>query len=450
MIGRVSLKNQKITALSQRISRIRALESKSRNPFARLGLKAWRWFWMLHHEFIRDDVHIRAESLAFLMVFSLLPLIAGGFFVFNIFMKFGFVQEGLENFLLSFLDTIPSEHRLFVSDYVIKFKDSYLNSMAQKSGSIGIFAMLFLGWVGLKTFTNIEKTLNQIWSSDNERPFLERLRNFVVVAIGAPTVLVSALSIPLILQRQAGNFLTGWLSLLTTVFNAFLSPLIIFFTMAAIYRYVPVRKVPWKATLVGGIFATVGLELANHFMKIYFQYGTYTGYGKAAIVPLLGFWIYVVWIIVILGAEVSYLMEHGKDLFESKGESPAVRDGQALLHILCELNAAHHRGDGPLSYELLYESSGISTQNLRGILDYLEETGFVAVVGIQRGHDAIHFMLGRSLKGISVKKILEDYYGASWSIVDSPLAKTWDKGLSTWMSYFENLEISDLSRPRRA
>lgn len=223
----MSLQSQKIKKIGRAVLKIRQREenavSKTELFFLRLG----RWATMLAHELFKDEVKIRAESLSFLMVFSLLPLIAGGFFLFNIFAKFGFVQDALRGAIDNLLLSIPYEHREIVSQYVTQFANTYWDSVSSKSGSIGIFALFILLWVGLSTFNNIDRTLNHIWSSHRERPFFEKFRNFLVTMVLAPIVLVSALSIPLILLKMdIGAFVVEKFPLIPFLVNALLFPLL--------------------------------------------------------------------------------------------------------------------------------------------------------------------------------------------------------------------------------
>ena len=160
-------------AVRDQLRQLLVRERDERRPAPRALLVAWRWMLLLYHEYIADDVRIRAESLAFLMIFSFLPLVAGLFFLFSLFAQFGMVQDAIGDFIQRALVTIPEQHRAWLEHYVLQFKDAYLQNLAQKSGSIGIFALFILIWVGLQTFNNVDRTLNRIWGAERERPFLE-------------------------------------------------------------------------------------------------------------------------------------------------------------------------------------------------------------------------------------------------------------------------------------
>ena len=139
----MSLRDQQILRLKNSVVTLVEKEQAS-TGIQRIFYKALRWLMMLYVEFIKDDVKVRSESLAFLMIFSLLPLIAGCFFIFTILTQFGLVQEAIGDFVTRILETFPEDQRSLILEYTLKFKDAYLASIAGKSGTLGIFSLAIL------------------------------------------------------------------------------------------------------------------------------------------------------------------------------------------------------------------------------------------------------------------------------------------------------------------
>lgn len=426
--------------------KIRSLQKEERTQKHFLP-KVWRWGsrWglMLYHEFLRDEVKVRAESLTFLMIFSLLPLIAGTFFIFTIFAHFGFVQEALLRFVEQFLQTIPLEHREFVRDYVLNFKNEYLKSLSDKSGSIGIFALFILIWVGMQTFSNIDKMLNHIWGSERQRHFFEQLRNFLVVVVAAPLALVSGLSLPPILQQLPGtHYLFERVPLLWVLLNSVLTPGLIWSTFVMLYRYVPTRKVKWKSALIGALFSTICFSTANSLLGLYFKFGTQSAYGKAAIVPLIGFWIYVVWIIIILGAEVSFLIQNQKDLLHTDECDPSLKEGAALLAVLGSLKEALSEGKNPVSFEKLRNESELSSAKLHRILEFLlKKQIIVECLDLNSRSEGV-FALAKEPKTIPLEKLLRDFYQTADELPNFDLEEIWRNQIDDWLKGFSHLTLA--------
>jgi membrane protein len=80
--------------------------------------------------------------------------------------------------------------------------------------------------------------------------------------------------------------------------------------MASTYHYVPYTQVKWSHAWIGGIFAAAGIEIAKKLLAVYFgMVPTYSAvYGAFATVPILLIWIYVAWVIVLLGAVIAAYM----------------------------------------------------------------------------------------------------------------------------------------------
>ncbi len=447
----MSLRDENLEKLHKKIIHHFEIETNANLPWIRRKFsRSLRWALMLFGEYVRDDVKVRAESLAFLMIFSLLPLIAGCFFIFTIFTQFGMVQEAIGSAVSSVMATLPEEHAQVLLEYTLKFKEGYLNSIESKSGTLGIFSLLILGWVGLQTFSNIDRTLNFIWSSDQERPFLEKVRNFIVASVVAPIVLTASLSVPLILQKiPATRELLFQIPLLMKLLNSLIPLALILATFTSLYKLVPVSRVRWSSALVGGVFAATLLQLSNIGLQYYFKFGTHTAYGKAAILPLLGFWIFVVWIIVILGAEVSYLFQNEKHILASHKSSPTISETQGLLSTVAFFQEAHDQARNPIGLDELFSRTGLSQKSIKNILRFLETEGIVVETATRNEESTLHYVLARSLRAQLLSELLSKYLersglGPKAEKGSDTVDSLFEKNLTAWINSFSDKRVSDL------
>lgn len=369
-----------------------------------------RWSLMVYRKLLEDDVKVRAESLAFLMLFSLLPLITGLFYILTLFTQFGMVQEAISSSIDRLMASFPPDHRTMILEYVLKFKDAYLQSISGKSSTLGVFALLVLVYVGLQTFNNIDKTLNFIWSSENERPLLEKIRNFVVTSVVGPFILVASLSLPIVLRKlpKTRELLENFPAVYSLV-NQVIPFALIVTLFVCLYKFVPVRKVSWKACLTGALVAAVFLQLSNVLIATYFKYGTNSAYGKAATIPIVGFWIYLVWVIVILGAEVSYLLQNQKYYLFEGSYHPSLYESECLLATLHFFHRAHKENKNPVRFEQLFKFTRLDPTRLGRLLNFLEEQGFVARTLSTKDDGQIDFVLSRSLDGVKPGLIVHKY-----------------------------------------
>ena len=149
---------------------------------------------MLHYEFLKNDVAIRAQSLSYFTLFSILPLIAGVFLILGFFSQWAPAQKEFENLMSGLLSSIPQDQREVLLSYILQFKDQYLENLSQKSGTIGVFAILVLFWIGARVYFNVESLMNRIWSVRAERPWFERIKNFIVTMVFLPLIYALVIS----------------------------------------------------------------------------------------------------------------------------------------------------------------------------------------------------------------------------------------------------------------
>ena len=402
---------------------------------------------MLYHEFLRDDVTVRAQALSFLMVFSLLPLIAGAFFLFTFFAQFGMVQDAITGGLDNVLSSIPPVHRQYINESVLRFKDAYLAGITETSRSVGIFALFILAWVGLQVFTTLDTTLNHIWFAERARPLLEKIRSFIVVTVLAPIVITGGFSVPLILQRlPVTRYFFERFPLLNVLLNYVVPLLLVMAIFLMMYRFLPVRRVWWRSAFWGALFSTVGLALINVFMRVYFAVGMNSAYGKAAVVPLIGFWIYLLWIVIILGAELSYLYQNGQSLFVDSQRSPTLHEGRGILACLVVLYRAHQNGSGPVPIETLREQAELTSGQAAEVLGFLTRAKLAVECLGQPQAPGCEYVLAREVDSLNVKKLLLEFFAPSDESSLPALDKTWRKSLAHWSEYFESVKLSELSR----
>lgn len=434
----MSVRQQKLERLERRIRNLHERELHSPKWAPRNGYRALRWMSMLLHEHLRDDVRIRAESLSFLMLFSILPLIAGVFLVLNVLTQFGLVQDVLSEYAERALSGIPDEQREALFSYVLQFKNQYLASLTGKSSTIGIFALAILIWVGLQTFNNIDRTLNHIWSSERERPFLQKLSNFIVVSVIAPVVVTAALSVPMIARKlPVTRDIFERLPALAPILNYITPGALIFSLFTALYCWVPVAQIRLRSALYGAAFTTVGLQVTNIIMQIYFRFGTNTAYGKLAVLPLLGFWMYLGWVIVILGAEVSFLVQNHRDLLFREDREPSFRETEGFLRVLIHLHRAYLEGKNPVTWEELRECSELNSASLGQILRFATREGLVLSFEGQ-------YALARDITRIPISELLDRFIPLSTRI-SQQVTQDWQKAISELIRTFENRSVADYS-----
>ena len=250
----------------------------------------------LGERFREDRLGLTASSLTFTTTIALVPLMTVALAVFTALPMFATLQEVLQRWLIDSL--IPYN----ISSQVL----GYLTQFAGKAGQLGWagFTVLFL--TALSLVLTIDRTLNNIWRVRRPRPWGQRLLVYWTAITLGPLLLGASLTITSYLLSESRGVVAVMPGGLRLLLDA-LEFLMVAAAMAATYQYVPNAPVKWTHSWLGGLAAAAGIELAKVLLGIYLiQVPTFSAvYGAFATVPILLIWIYMVWVIVLLGAVVA-------------------------------------------------------------------------------------------------------------------------------------------------
>ncbi|MDO8317802.1 YihY family inner membrane protein [Rhodoferax sp.] len=250
----------------------------------------------LRERFREDRLGLTASSLTFTTTIALVPLVTVLLAVFTAFPMFAKFQGVLQQWLIESL--IPDTIARQVLGYLTQFAGK-----ASKLGGVGL-AVLFI--TALALILTIDRTLNAIWRVRKSRPLGQRVLVYWAVMTLGPILLALSLTLTsyaLSASKGLVGGLPGGVQLLLDSLQFVLLAL----GLAALYRYVPNTQVRWAHAWVGGLFVSVGFEAAKKLLVLYLgKVPTYSVlYGAFATLPIMLIWIYVGWVIVLLGAVIT-------------------------------------------------------------------------------------------------------------------------------------------------
>jgi membrane protein len=241
------------------------------------------------------EVGRTAASLAFTTLLGLVPLFTVAFAYVSRFPLFARSQDALEAFLLGFF--LPG------SGAVVRH---YLTEFVTKSGELKGVSTLFVVITAVLLVWQVDREINTIWGTREPRSFARRIFVYALALTAGPALIGAAIYfINWLIQQSiaATPFGAEALSLLVQPVALFVDTAV--FTL--IYAFVPARTVPFRLALVGGLLAAIAFETAKHGFRFYItQVPTYQViYGALATLPLFLIWIYLSWVIVLVGAAVT-------------------------------------------------------------------------------------------------------------------------------------------------
>jgi membrane protein len=255
----------------------------------------WQFAGQVVKRFEQDRCQRVAGSLSFTTTLAVVPLTAVALVMLSLAPGFSAWMTVIQDFIYS--NFVPAAGEVV---------QKYLTQLAGKSGRLTAIGLLFLGVTAIILMATIEQALNDIWRVANTRKLLRRFLTYSALLTLGP--LLAALSLTLTSKLFMLSFLDrAEVTFMREVFGLVLPLVFEFGAVVLLYTVVPNVRVLWRNALAGGLFAAVLLEIAKYLfaasMKTFTAYQII--YGAIAALPIFLIWIYISWVIVLLGAIVT-------------------------------------------------------------------------------------------------------------------------------------------------
>jgi membrane protein len=348
------------------------------------ALRAWFVISSAVAAFINDNDLLWAAALTYTTALAIVPIMA---LAFSVLKGFGLSDE-LQPILDSYGAFGDSEVSKHLVDYI-----SHVNAAA-----LGSLGGAFLLATTISTLGAIERAFNKIFRVPQSRSYLRKFTDYLSVLFTVPLFIVAALALTTVFSMKvypipAATHITPYLFAWTGFFFLF-----VFF---------PYTRVQWRAAAIGSLVTAILFQLAQ-FLYVHFQVGVgrYRAiYGALASVPIFLVWIYVAWIIVLFGAELTAAVQRGVPAFMLKNRSPEFPRAAALFTML-RLAENQFRGGTPVSYKSLAMELQVGLDAIGPIIDALKSAGFVVEDMQDRNARYRRIVLCRAPSAIGIDQIL--------------------------------------------
>jgi membrane protein len=368
---------------------------RSTDPVSR-SLIAARFAYALVRDFLEGDLTLRAMSLVYTTTFALVPLLA---FAFSVLKGLG-VHRDLEPILQGFLAPLgPRSTEL--SDQIIGFVDNVSGSLL---GTIGIALLLFSL---LMMAQKVESSFNFVWRVDHPRTFARRFSEYLAFLLVGPLVMSVAIGFTATLASTTAMTRLREIGFIGRIFDALSSAtpyILIIASFTFLYVIVPNTRVRLKPALIGGVFAGVlwagGGSLFTSFVVSMSRYeAIYAGF---AIVLVAMVWLYLSWLILLLGAQLAFYVQHPEYLPlgpRAPRASNATRERLALSAMLLVAQDFEKPGHG-WRIESLASSIRVTRHVIEPVVTSLMAAGLLTRTSDNR------LIPARDLRRIAVTDIL--------------------------------------------
>lgn len=269
------------------------------NPLIQYSIDFKRIVWSASKKFISDDCLLYTSSLTYYCVFSIVPIFAMAFAIAK-----GF---GLDHYLKSFLIEQSGSHNMIMQ--IVNFSESLLSRT--RGGIIAGFGIIILLYSIWSVLNNIESCFNKIWKLTRHRSFIRKITDYATIILFFPIIIILSIGSTIYVETLISNIaaLSNFYSHFGKLLFYSLRFLPVLFTICLIssfYIIIPNTRVRFRNALYGGVIAGILFQVFEylyvHYQMRLTSYNVI--YGSFAAVPLLLFWIFYSWVIILLGMEI--------------------------------------------------------------------------------------------------------------------------------------------------
>ena len=349
----------------------------------------------LRERFREDRLGLTASSLTFTTVMALVPFFTLALAIFTAFPIFGKLQAALQAWLVQSL--IPES----IARQVL----GYLTQFAGKANRLGAFGLAALIVTAFALMLTIDRTLNSIWRVKRPRPLAQRVLIYWAALTLGPLLLGASLSLTSYVISASRGLVSGIPGLVQLVLDV-IEFFLLAAAMAALYRYVPNTPVRRSHAWAGAVFATTGIELARRLLAWYIaKVPAYSlVYGAFATVPILLVWIYVAWVVVLLGAVVAAYLP--SLLAGTRRRSGHGWQFQVALEVLRELERARVSARRGLSAPQLARMLEVETVQLEPVLETLVDLDWVGRVNEVEDEENTRYVLLADVRSTALEPLI--------------------------------------------
>ncbi|HYD62307.1 MAG TPA: YihY family inner membrane protein [Noviherbaspirillum sp.] len=309
-----------------------------------------------------------AGSLTFTTVLALVPLLTIVFAIFTTFPMFNTFRASLEAYFIQSL--MPKA----IANTIL----GYLNQFAAKATKLSAVGAVALFLTAAAMLSMIDRVFNHIWRVKARRPLMQRvLVYWAIVTLGPLMIGVSITVTSYLFPATSG--VVKQVPFLGGVFYTLISVALTTAAFTLLYTAVPNRFIDWRDAAWGGVVAAVAFEIAKRlFAAFVAKFPTYTMvYGALAALPIFLVWIYVSWLIALIGATIAASLPviRYERWWHVATPASAFLDAMAVLEVLYE--AREHGGSAAVDATMIRARTRLGFDESENLLEKMLEAGWV-------------------------------------------------------------------------
>lgn len=391
---------------------------------------------------LNGNLTLHAMGLVYTTMLSVVPLLALSFSV----LKAMGVHNQLTPLLYSFFEPM-GQQGVDIADNVLGFVDNI------KVGVLGSVGLILLIYTVISLVQKIERSFNYIWRVPQLRSIGQRFSNYLSVIMVGPLLMASAIGVTATIMNstvvheamQIEPF--GFLIASSSKLMPFI---LIIAAFTFVYLFMPNTKVHFKSALVGGVVGGItwqmtGVLFASFVVRSAQYEAIYSGFAVGIVLLI---WLYICWLILLLGSSIAYYDQNFNSITRSYELKVSAEVSERLaMAIMEEVSRRYDRSKEPITQLQLEELLPVPPVLTRDVSDKLLRQSILMVAG--GSGDAL--VPGTSLDKISVLDVIKAVRADEEGIVER---LTLNAGLSAFQdsvdqvleSQFKDMSLQQLVR----
>ena len=326
----------------------------------------------------RENIYIKASALTFFTILSAIPIVA---LAFGIAKGFGLSDELRAQIIMQF------HNQEQVMNWILDFANKTLEQTS--GGWLAGIGVVFLFSAVVQLLKYVENTFNSIWKVDETRVWYRQVTDYLAVIILVPALFVASSSATVLATTRLNDMLSqsDMLEGLKPVVS-FLVQLIPFILLCSLstgaFLAMPNTRVRFRSALIAGLAAGIALQVLQ-IVYVETQMGITrlgTLYGSFAAIPLLMIWVQMSWVVLLMGAQLSYYLQNiTRYEFEFDVQTVSPRQKKRLLLLVMHsLIVDFVKGAKPRAPEEISLELNLPVRTVHECLDQLHEASMVTEV----------------------------------------------------------------------
>lgn len=392
-----------------------------------------RFLYALVRDLLEGQLTLRAMSLVYTTLLSVVPLLA---FSFSVLKGFG-VHHQIEPLLYEFLQPL-GDRGAEITDQVIEFVDNV------KGGVLGGVGLSLLIFTIISMVQKIEDSLNFVWQVQRSRSLARRFSDYLSVIVVGPILMVTATGlIASVSSSEIVESLTdaGPVGTALVQLGRLVPYALVVLVFTFLYAFLPNTRVRFTAALIGAItggafWAASGALFAEFVVGSTRYAAIYSGFAIGLIALI---WLYVSWLVLLLGAQISFYVQNPRNLRTGRSllRLTVAQTEELALSLMYRVGRAFRTGSR-IDFENLARELAVPSRALGEIVERLEDAKLLVV------SDDDGLLPGRDMSRIPLEEILDAVRGSRGEIREGPVQSVMAGIKNSVHEGLGNRQLSDL------